>query len=490
MKTIGDWLQGLDDPIKIGWPWHGLLEQVSPTLCTLTSPSGQVINFPAGDTSHAISYPVNLTTSTSWRSGICQRFQIPGLPVPATTPAELADGMTWLNYFVQSGIAKFPGAYAVLVDEDNLAWHWNWEYVGMRPAVIKILHCVNGAFVTKLQINIPDPGFVRVPINVKTIAFTSSSNGRTLAFNVFGLNNPLPIWSFTLDITGRVLDGSLAATITKLVDDGISGLSGTQGDGTTFTFTGTWSASASFKQQEATMGSQGWGPYIDNGVTDINTAGGGYGPTNASSITGAQLPGVPQPPLPATTATKTYRWLMTAYDDDRSGYSESLFTSFDCMGYFIGHDDQLIRIDQNYEKKSWGTDVKAMGSPNVTLHAEVEYSDYATVGATVSPKVTVKDVFHGVNQASQTQAAGPRGWVVNLLEGSRKGVAVVEATGVPDQYRYRYVVCQAGSASLYPSVFSITAQNLYWPDPPNFSVHPVTGQIATRANDGYSISWV
>lgn len=68
---------------KIGHPWHGLYRA---DIEKIVTPAGGNIDPPGAVPD----------------SGDCYLVQIPGMPVPETTPAEAAGGQTWLNYALVS----------------------------------------------------------------------------------------------------------------------------------------------------------------------------------------------------------------------------------------------------------------------------------------------------------------------------------------------------------------------------------------------------
>lgn len=488
MKTVNSWTEGLDVVDKIGWPFHGLLEQISATQYRLSAP-GAVLTFNAGDLSHAIAYPISLTGAASWRTGLCQRYQIPGLPMPTTTQDEADLGMTWLNYFIQSGIAHFGTGYRALVDEAGKPWRAVLKHVGNRPSSLEIWGNVAGVFGKKMDIAIPDPGFVYSIATLAKLGITCSSSGRVIVCNYFDYEGDTAKRTALITITGSVYNGTLAAACTKLVDSDISGLSGVEGSSTS-TNTGTFSAHMDFKLQYADMGSQGWGPWIDEGSVTTQSWVGTFGPSTVDNIISAALPGTSPPTAPPTTATRTWRWISipATYDDTRSGDSVATFSTFSCLGYFVGHDDTVQRVDRRYKRYSYGTQYKPYGTQDAQLHATITYSDYADIGSRSSAAISDYDEFSGVNTTTQTRVAGARGVVVNLLAHGHRAVAVAASVvGAPNIYTYSYACGQVGDAPLFPMALSTAAIH---PDPPNFSVHPVNGQIAARPADGYPISWV
>lgn len=486
MKTVGHWNAGLDDVVKIGWPWHGALQQVSPTMYTLTTPTGEVINLPAGDLSHAISYPVSLTGAASWRTGKCQRYQIPGLPPAVTTPAERAEGMTWLNYFVQSGIADILPGYSKLVDESGKAWHCKiiWSAVS-TPVTIEIWHVVNGAMVKRSQISVTPPAapFVNTFVIVARRGVTVSSTGRLMAVNVFDIDDPVPKRVFSVTITGSVLDNTLAAEITKLVDADISGMTGTTGNALTHWFSGTWTNQGKWILYKAPVDPEGnavWGAGVLVPGENFTSDSGSYGPVPSSYNTNA-FPGHVAP-AGWVDGDYAYGWFTSGIlTFTLNETSINNYGSFKCIGFFIGHDDTLVRVDSVYSREMNGvsesTHAGVTSSSLITTH-----SDFVRVGSRESARVSTSgSLINGVETP-----AGQRGQVVNLLSEGHRAVAI--ATPVASGFSaYAYICGQVQDAAVYPTVFS--SANAF-PAPPNFSIHPVTGAILTRPNDGYPVSWV
>lgn len=488
MKTVGIWNEGLDDVIKIGWPWHGALQQVSPTMYTLTSPTGEVVNLPAGDLSHALSYPVSLTGATSWRTGKCQRYQIPGIPPAVTTPAERADGMTWLNYFIKSGIADFGLGYNRIIDASGKPWLIKLRYTSFVPSAIEIWHNVNGTIVKRNEISITPPSqpFVRTLSTLYRNGLTVSSNGCLMAFNYFDIDNPEPIWSFSITITGSVLDNTLAAEITKLLDSDMPGMERVEDTGSIFT--GNYTASRDHALIKSTWLGTGWSAWELTGQTETTSIAGSWGPIGVSYIDGRGLEYPAWPSAkPDDTDTETYRWAASGsslYAANETYYSHR--NSIKCIGFFIGHDDSIVRVDSVSGRSTAGTASISEGSADETMHGTTTYSDYLIIGGRESIRISDYDEYSGVNQATITKYAGPRGVVVNLLADGYRAVAL--ANTVNDSLkRYSYICAQVADASLFPSTFSTSSS---FPTPPNFSIHPVTGAILTRPDDGYPVSWV
>ena len=485
MKTVGIWNEGLDDVIKIGWPWHGALQQVSPTMYTLTSPTGEVVNLPAGDLSHALSYPVSLTGATSWRTGKCQRYQIPGIPPAVTTPAERADGMTWLNYFIKSGIADFGLGYNRIIDASGKPWLIKLRYTSFVPSAIEIWHNVNGTIVKRNEISITPPSqpFVRTLSTLYRNGLTVSSNGCLMAFNYFDIDNPEPIWSFSITITGSVLDNTLAAEITKLLDSDMPGMTGTTGNALTHWFSGTWTNQVKWILYKAPVDPEGnavWGAGVLVPGENFTSDSGSYGPVPSSYNTNA-FPGHVAP-AGWVDGDYAYGWFTSGIlTFTLNETSINNYGSFKCIGFFIGHDDTLVRVDSVYSREMNGvsesTHAGVTSSSLITTH-----SDFVRVGSRESARVSTSgSLINGVETP-----AGQRGQVVNLLSEGHRAVAI--ATPVASGFSaYAYICGQVQDAAVYPTVFS--SANAF-PAPPNFSIHPVTGAILTRPNDGYPVSWV
>jgi len=503
MKTIKSWNVGLDRITKIGWPWHGKLQQVSDTRCTLTSPTGEVINFDNGDLSHAIAYPVSLTGASSWRSGICQRYQIPGIAAATTTPDEQAEGMTWLNYFIESGIARFGGSYDTLIDDDNKPWRIKVLFTGFVPTKIEVWHVVAGVMVKRLDVDIPAPGFVSSPPTLYAMGRTVSSTGRYMVYNMFGAGTDTPFWAFSITITGSVIDETLAATVSRLIDSDITGLSGSES--VPLSSTATWSRFVRHRLYRTPIGYTAWS--VVEGSGQDGTDSGSWGPSSTGFLTtyGTQADSVayPTPTVPADDDDYHYGWnvntgsFVSGPEKYYVGYTENqveYFRSWKCIGYFVGHDDTLVRAESWYERKTATTTTRATEEyADIIGHQEIEYFDYLKIAGRETARVRVVEVKDGVNSTwTVTTPAAPRGLVVNCIARGHRAVALANATGTSigayDQYAFAHVCGQVADAALYPATFLYNGSEV--PQSPNFSVSPVTGELFTRVGDGRPVCFV
>ena len=97
----------LDHVVSWGWPWHGLA-----TNGQLALPNGTTVPIPGADPLH----------------GHCWIIKKPGQPEVTTTPAETAEGYTWHNYAVMSGVrhtiygVDLGAAKWIYIDPDGKPW--------------------------------------------------------------------------------------------------------------------------------------------------------------------------------------------------------------------------------------------------------------------------------------------------------------------------------------------------------------------------------
>lgn len=491
------------DRIRIGWPWHGLLQQVSDGLCTLTSPTGEVVNFPLGDTSHAISAAVAKTSTDSWRYGICQRYVIPGLPVPTTTPAEQAAGMTWQNTFIKSGIAYTPGGGDVLIDEDNKVWRTTLIFSGYRPSQLVIWHGVAGAWAEKMRVAIADPGFVAAVSNLYSLSMTSSSTGRLRVYSIYEYATNRPTRCWTMNITGRVNDGSLAVSLTRLMDSDISGATGTTITDTLYS--GTATVAMTLWQMESTRPTSGsaWGPFVVSSPAVKTTFNFGGPFSNSSNATpGATAAAFP----PAATGSDLiqYTWTSTP-SNPGSGFAAEeaqqswtfnrvdVFAPWSKIGYFIGTDDQLVAVYSYSTRTTTESGTREMGYLANTYDQTrvIDTSAHATIGGRTTigwhkVQTIVRNVQTGVTTSDTT--TGGDGAVHNLLQHGFRAVCVAQKVTATLSWQ-QYVAGQFFDAPCFQKFGPLN-----WPLPlndcPKFSIHPTTGAIAVRATDGRPISWV
>lgn len=489
------------DKVKIGWPWHGLLQQQSDVLCTLTSPTGEVVNFPNGDTTHPVSAAVALTTAASWRYGQCQRYQIPGLPAATTTPSEQAQGMTWQNWFCKSGIAWTPGGGDILIDEDNKVWRTTLVYSGFRPTQMVIWHGQSGAWAEKMRVTIPDPGFLASISNWFNSTMTCSSSGRLRVYSVFEYASPRPTWCFTMTITGRVEDASVSISVNRLIDIGISNLAGI--DVTDSLYSGTVSGYTKLWLMEATKNDPGapWSPFVKS--EPEQTTNWSRSQTYSNSVD-------PTPPLsgndgfpaaPAGSDLIIYTWSATpdggtVADESQFGWDYQrvdVNAPWTLIGYFVGTDDQVVAVRSYLSRTTNETGQKQEGSTTNTHEQTrvIDWSSHAVIGGRSTAgwhktQTIVRDVQ--TNTTISDTTTGSDGAIQNLLAHGYRAICVTQKITAA-VIRQQYIAGQFSDAACFQK---FTTSN--WPfslaDCPKFSIHPVTAEIATRVADGRPISWV
>lgn len=117
--------------LTFGHPWHGLWRAADGKILT---PGGQLVATPGQAPS---SY------GTSHRAGgDCYRLAVPGQAAVETTPAEVAEGKTWLNYALMSGqsrrlYGKILGALSWLyVAPDSTVWKASLTFTGARAGTV------------------------------------------------------------------------------------------------------------------------------------------------------------------------------------------------------------------------------------------------------------------------------------------------------------------------------------------------------------------
>lgn len=499
---IQKWAVDLDRA-KIGWPWHGLLQQVSDTMCTLTSPTGEVVNFPNGDTSHPISSAVALTSTASWRYGRCQQFKIPGHPAATTTPAEKAQGITWQNWFCRSGIANIPGGGDVLIDESNKVWRTTTIFSGYRPAQLVIWHGVNGAWAEKMRVTIPDPAFQRSIINFFNLAMTSSSTGRLRIYSIYEYGGPAASHCLKLTVTGSVADGSIAINVEKLMDYGIPDQSGVLETDTLYS--GSSSDATTLWLMRATRSTPGsdWSSFALDPSGQTTTWNRSRTYSNSPNPTPAIVGNDGYPTAPAGDELTLYGW--SAHPSSpTSTFSEQyqsswvyertdVFAPWSLLGYFVGTDDQVVPVRSYLTRTTVQSGDKHEGAfTNTHQYTKViSTRSHATIGGrSTAGQGKTQTIVQNVqtNTTVSDTTTGNDGQVVNLLCFNNRAVVIGEKL-TASVLRHLYIAGQFSDAAIYPSASGTT-----WPPQitsmPKFSIHPVTGEIATRVNDGRPISWV
>lgn len=144
---------------KGGFPWHGLYRAATGKI---TTPTGLQIDAPWS------SYFIN--------TGHCYMVQIPGLPVPTTTPEDQAKGMSWVNYALLSGAARtlygveLGSDASIYIDSHNNPWLMRVSLGGSRASA------AIGAAVSLRRFGKIGP--VEAPINYSmvTAAFSTSAS--------------------------------------------------------------------------------------------------------------------------------------------------------------------------------------------------------------------------------------------------------------------------------------------------------------------------
>lgn len=492
---VPGWHDGLDDVVKIGWPWHGLLEDVGGGNARLTTPAGVVIDFPAGDMSHPIAAAVALG---EWKNGSSRRYQIPRLPAAATDPEEVAAGMTWLNYFIDSGVAKLGGGYSgVYIDSDGVPWRM---FLGSPldsdiPSVVYLRHRdgTDAAVVT-----ISRPTFVNDSVSHIAAPFTQSSTGNLVVGNVFRttmLNRPVISWR--LDITGSVAAGNVQAVMTKIVDNNNGVTESTTSGG----WTAEWQRHHVWTLYQC-ADSCGYVPGYDTPGTD--TSGVASGPLGTGMLSDPHIgifarasdPG-PEPPIPI--AGDNYFWNAGALGTNTFagggyvGYTSVRIeeTAFrECLGYFVGVDDGIKsawahsrRVDRTDSVQTFDLAMDVSGVRRITVENWIVVGEYES-----ARYETVVEVNTFANGVDDKVYGPPLPRFINMLR--RGGRYVIQCAPVGESsQRYRVAVSESDAKQLFGYTFSISP----WP-PINptvcASVNPATGAIAARPTDGLPVCWV
>jgi len=492
---VPGWHDGLDDVVKIGWPWHGLLEDIGGGNARLTTPAGVVIDFPAGDMSHPISGAVAIG---EWKNGRSTRYKIPGLPPASTPPDDAAGGMTWLNYFIESGIAKLGGVYAgVYIDSDGVPWRMllGSPLDSGIPSVVYMRRRdgTNAAVVT-----IARPTFANdSPLHIAAPA-TQSSTGNLVVGNVFRttmLNRPVMSWR--LDITGSVGSGTVQAVMTKIVDNN----NGITESTTTGGWTAEWQRHHVWQLYQC-GDSCSYVPGYDTPGEDTSGVSSGPLGTGIKShpyigiFAHADNPGA-KPPIPVD--GNNYSWNAGAFGANTfagGGYvgytsvsvAETAFR--ECLGYFVGVDDGIKsawahshRVDRTDAVQTFDLAMDISGVRRITVE------NWIVVGGYESERYeTVVEVNTFANGVDDKVYGPPLPRFINMLRRGGRYVIQCAPFGESSQ-RYRVAVSESDAKQLFGYTFSIST----WP-PINptvcASVNPATGAIAARSTDGRAVCWV
>lgn len=199
---------------KIGNPWHGLYRAATGKV---TPPAG-------GDIDRSGYAPL---------SGDCWLIQIPGLPVPTTTPAEAAAGKTWTNYALISDGSVY-GTYMgdpIYVDPAGRPWRVMISHGGNR--VDKVINVT----VSAKRFGLVAPGTAgTTTLSAMSVTFDThpdypvydgeysgsvlldvAVNGRKILIGVSRHRGYSAIAEVTL--TGSPADGSFASSLALLADE-------------------------------------------------------------------------------------------------------------------------------------------------------------------------------------------------------------------------------------------------------------------------------
>lgn len=487
------WHDGLDEVEKIGWPWHGRLEDIGGGASRLTTDAGVVVDFPAGDLSHPISGAV---AAGGWRAGWCQRYKIPGLPIPVTTPGEQSLGMTWLNYFIHSGIAN-PGGYqaydGVYIDSDAVPWRIAFA----QPQGAKVptgIQFLDAAGQEVLLVSIAGQAFsADLPPSIY-IGATQSEDGAVHVRNVFGSALQRPVISYRIDIAGSVAGGSVTATMSKLIDNSF-GL--TTVNSPPFEWSATWQR---HHVHQLYQYGDSWG-YVPGFDTPGTDTGGSVSGVGAPSFSGHPFQGVfyythlnPPPPLPLP--GPNYAWdagplgSNTFAGGGYIGYSEhreDIYEFSECLGFFVGIDGSVVDAWAHSRRVIESDTVQSFdpGMSRQTVERHL-WDDWIAVGGIESPKIQTLTETHTVVDNLASVEYGPeRPRFVNGIRYNRNFIVQCSPSS-PGIQLASIAIGQFQLASLYPATID---SSIVWPPLPNLSVHPVSGAIATRS-DGLPISWV